>query len=144
MLCAVHCAVMPFVTILLPSLQASGKLCGGVCVHALGRKLALRFVVPCGLLSNAVGYPKHQSVAVTAISLLGVAAMTAAAAGPARLVAPYRLCLNLSGCAMMLGSSYYGKRLARARGRGCRVCCADGSDGDRRVAKDWKAAQSEA
>merc|ERR1719464_1401809 len=116
MLCAVHCAVMPFVTILLPSLQAGGKLFGGVCMHALSRKLALYFVVPCGLLSNAVGYPQHQSVAVTAISLLAVAAMTAAAAGPAHLVAPYRLCLNLSGCTMMLGSSYYGKRLARARG----------------------------
>jgi hypothetical protein len=125
-LCAVHCAAMPVAAVLLPSLSAmgGGKLFGGVCMHAVGRKLAYYFVIPCGLLTNAVGYPQHQSVPVTATSLSGVAVMTLAAAGPSRL-APYRLYLNLSGCAMMLGSSYYANQLARESGRGCSDCCDD-------------------
>ena len=129
-LCAVHCAAMPFAAVLMPSLQAvgGGKLFGGMCMHAFGRKLAYYFVIPCGLLSNAVGYPQHQSIAVTATSLSGVATMTAAAAGPARLIGPYRTFMNLSGCAMMLSSSYFGNKIAAAAGRGCSSggCC----DGD--------------
>ena len=80
-LCAVHCAAMPFAAVLLPSLQqvGGGKL-GGMCMHAVGRKIAFYFVVPCGLLSNAIGYPQHQSLAVTGASLTGVSLMTAAAA----------------------------------------------------------------
>merc|ERR1719253_1966948 len=55
MLCAVHCAAMPAVAILLPSLQMSGKFCG----HGLARKIAYYFVLPCGLLANAQGYREH-------------------------------------------------------------------------------------
>mmetsp|Transcript_13859 Transcript_13859/g.29009 ORF Transcript_13859/g.29009 Transcript_13859/m.29009 type:complete len:211 (-) Transcript_13859:181-813(-) len=123
-LCAVHCAAMPIFAVLLPSLQhigGGGKLFGGVCMHAVGRKLAFYFVIPCGLISNAVGYPKHQSLEVTGSSLMGISLVTAAAAWAA--VARYRLYLNLSGCAMMLGSSYYGKRLAEENGCGCGDCC---------------------
>ena len=129
-LCAVHCAAMPFVTAALPALQAAGRgqLLGGLCMHALGRRLAFYFVVPCGLLSNAVGYPQHQSIPVTATSLTGIATMTAAAAW--RPVAAYRTSLNLCGCAMMIGSSYYGNQLAQEAGRDCCAdsssCCSDG------------------
>ena len=124
-MCAVHCAAMPFAAILMPSLQAAsgGKLFGGMCMHKFARRLAFYFVIPCGLLSNAVGYPQHQSLTVTATSLSGVSLMTTAAAWAK--VAPYRLYLNLSGCALMLGSSYYGNKLARESGRGCGDCCGD-------------------
>ena len=123
-LCAVHCAAMPIAAVLMPSLQAvgGGKLFGGVCMHKVGRRLAYYFVIPLGLLSNAVGYPQHQNLAVTGSSLTGIAAVTAATSAAA---APYRLYLNLSGCALMLGSSYFGNRLAAEAGRGCNDCCAD-------------------
>jgi len=126
-LCAVHCAAMPFAAVLLPSVQAAsgGKLFGGMCMHKFGRRLAYYFVIPCGLLSNAVGYPQHQSLAVTGTSLSGVAAMTVAATW-GKAVAPYRVYLNLAGCAMMLGSSYVGNQMAREAGRGCSTgCCPD-------------------
>jgi hypothetical protein len=75
-LCAVHCAAMPIIAVALPSLQLAS---GGVCMHGVGRKLALYFVVPLGLISNAVGYSNHGSAAVTSTSLLGVSCVTAAA-----------------------------------------------------------------
>lgn len=75
-LCAVHCAAMPVIAVALPSLQLAS---GGVCMHSVGRKLALYFVVPLGLISNAVGYSNHGSAAVTSTSLLGVSCVTAAA-----------------------------------------------------------------
>jgi len=121
-LCAVHCAAMPIAAVLLPSLQASGgKVFGrSVCMHAVARKLAYYFVIPCGLLSNAVSYPKHESVATTTASLTGISFVTAAAAWAA--AAPYRTALNLSGCALMLGSTAVGNRLAEENGRGCSGC----------------------
>ena len=116
---------MPFAAVLLPSLSAAnGKLFGGMCMHKFGRRLAYYFVIPCGLISNAVSYPQHQSAPTTATSLTGVAVMTAAATWNA--VAPYRTPLNLAGCAMMLGSNYYGTKLAREAGRDCCSDCCDG------------------
>jgi len=116
-ICAVHCAAMPFIAVLLPSLQASGK----VCMNKFGKRVAYYLVIPCGVLSNAVGYPQHQSAAVTGVSLTGVSCMTAAVTWKA--CAPYRLPINLAGCAMMLGSSYYGNQIAQKAGRGCHECC---------------------
>ena len=120
-LCAVHCAAMPLLAVLLPSLQhLSGRKFGGVCMHALGRRMAFYFVVPCGLISNAIGYPQHESPAVTGASLAGISLITAAAAWTA--VRPYKLCVNLTGCACMLGSSYVGNRIAMESGRSCNGC----------------------
>ena len=73
-----------------------------------------------GLLSNAVSYPQHQSLAVTSASLTGISLITTAAAWQA--VRPFQLYLNLPGCALMLGSSYLGRRIAAGSGRGCSGC----------------------
>jgi len=120
-LCGVCCSV-PLAASLLPSLQffGGGKLLGGGCMHKFGRKLAYYFVIPLGLISNGVSYPQHQNLAVTATSLTGISAITATATFSA--IAPYRVYINPSGCAMMLGSSYYGNLLARENGRGCSHC----------------------
>jgi hypothetical protein len=119
-LCAVHCAAMPFIAIALPSLQ----LGAGVCMHNVSRRLAIYVVVPLGLISNAVGYPQHQSIAVTASSLTGVSCVTAAAT--LKSVAPHRNVLNVVGCILMLGASYRGRQIEQENG-GC-AHCHDGAD----------------
>ena len=58
-MCAVHCAAMPVLTVLMPSMGAA-QLFGGMCMHAFGRKVAYYFVVPLGLVSNAINFPQHQ------------------------------------------------------------------------------------
>lgn len=115
-LCAIHCAVMPVATVLLPTLAIFPK----VCMHSFAKKLAYYFVIPFGLLSNCVGYPQHKNEAVCAASLSGISMVTAAAAW--KPVAAYRNYLNISGCCLMLGSQYYGNQLAQAAGTGCGCC----------------------
>ena len=122
-LCAVHCAAMPAIAVALPSLQ----LGGGVCMHGVARKLALYFVVPLGLTSNAVGYSNHGNLGVTSGSLLGVSCVTAAAT--IKRVAPHRNVLNGLGCVLMLGASYRGRQLEQELGSGCcSQCCDDDHD----------------
>lgn len=121
-LCAVHCAAMPIATFMLPGLQAlGGKRLGGMCMHAVGRKMAFYFVIPFGTMSNVVGWNTHHDLTVTGSSFAGIALVTASAAWAP--VAPYRLYTNLTGCSLMLGSSYYGNQLAKEQGRGCDQCC---------------------
>eukprot|EP00928_Gymnodinium_smaydae_P022918 TRINITY_DN19105_c0_g1_i1.p1 TRINITY_DN19105_c0_g1~~TRINITY_DN19105_c0_g1_i1.p1 ORF type:complete len:217 (-),score=36.35 TRINITY_DN19105_c0_g1_i1:52-702(-) len=120
-LCAVHCAAMPVAAVLLPSLQLSGGAFGGVCMHGIARKLAIYFVVPVGLLANAVGYSQHQNPGITATSLSGVTLVTAAAAWPP--VAAYRNYFNFGGCGLMLGSQYYANQLAKQAGHDHSHCC---------------------
>ena len=115
-LCAVHCAAMPVITLALPSLQ----LARGVCMHKVARRLAIYCVVPLGLVSNAVGYPMHQSATVTASSLAGVSCVTAAAT--VAHFAPQRNVLNIVGCGLMLGASYRGRQIEQEQGMGC---CSD-------------------
>ena len=119
-LCAVHCAAMPVIAVALPSLQHIG---GGVCMHGVARKLAIYFVVPLGLISNAVGYYNHGNAAVTSSSLLGVSCVTAAAT--VKQVAPHRNIFNGVGCVLMLGASYRGRKLEQELGKGCCSSCCD-------------------
>lgn len=127
-LCAVHCAAMPVVAVALPSLQLGGAA-GGVCMHSVARKVALYFVVPLGLLANAVSYPQHQSVPTTSASLLGVTCVTAAAV--ATRLAPHRNVLNGVGCVLMLGASYHQRQLEQevAAETGVPGCCASCDSG---------------
>jgi len=116
-LCAVHCAAMPVLTVLLPTLSIGSRF---GCMHSVARKIALYFVAPFGLIANAVGYPQHQSEAIVAVNLTGVSSVVAAALYSP--IAPYRNWFNLGGCALMLSSQYYGNKIASERGTGCGGC----------------------
>lgn len=124
-LCAVHCAAMPVLTILLPAMSASsqysGKLLGGRCMHAFSRKLAIYFVAPFGLLSTAMTYPQHGNAAISGATLGGVASMVLAATYPP--VKAYRNYLNLGGCGLMLGGNYQAHVAAEAKGKTSCSCC---------------------
>ena len=90
-------------------------------MHGVARKLAVYVVVPLGLVSNAVGYATHESVAVTGSSLFGVACVTAAAT--VKRVAAQRNVLNGLGCCLMLGASYRGRQMEQELGSGCCSSC---------------------
>uniref|UniRef100_A0A7S4QLC1 MerC domain-containing protein n=1 Tax=Alexandrium monilatum TaxID=311494 RepID=A0A7S4QLC1_9DINO len=112
-LCAVHCAAMPFVALLLPGLRATGR----VCTRSLGRKLAFYFVLPVGLVGNAAGYREHRSETLVATSLGGMSCILyAAAASPP---AAAQNLLNAGGCALMLGSSYRARQIRQEKNCGC-------------------------
>ena len=97
---------MPVLTVALPSLSF------GFNQVAFARKVSRYFVVPLGLVSNAVSHPGHRSIAVTASSLLGVLCVTAATL---KRLAARRNLLNAIGCVLMLGASYVGRVLERKR-----------------------------
>lgn len=116
-LCAVHCAAMPVVTVLLPSLSLSSKFLGGTCMHGVARKLAIYFVAPFGILANALTYPQHKNEMVAVGSMTGVTSVVLAATCPP--LKTYRNFLNFGGCGLMLGFNYYGNQLAKDRGHAC-------------------------
>merc|ERR1712094_22085 len=102
-LCAVHCAAMPVVTVLMPAM-AVGSRFSGICMHGVARKIALYFVAPFGMLANAIGYPQHQSEAIVIWNLTGVSSVVLAATWAP--IAAYRNVCNFGGCALMLSSQY--------------------------------------
>ena len=91
----------------LPSLQL------GFNRVTFARRMAMYFVVPLGLLANAVSHKNHGNAAVTASSLLGVAFVTAAAM--VKRLAPRRNLLNAIGTMLMLAASYKGRELEQRK-----------------------------
>lgn len=81
------------------------------CRRAFDRKLALYFIAPFGLLATGLGYPQHESKAVVAATMSGATSVVLAATW--NRLAAYRTLFNLGGCAVMLGSSYFGDKIAR-------------------------------
>ncbi len=74
-LCAIHCAVTPFLLILLPTF---GKIWSHPATH-WGMAL---FVVPIAVAMMTAGYRKHRRKWIVAIGSLGVALVIAGAAVP--------------------------------------------------------------
>jgi len=97
---------MPFLAVVLPGMSIG-------CKHSLNRKLALYFIAPFGVLASALGYPQHHSEAVVSGTMSGVTLVVLAAIW--KPLAPYRLPVDLSGRALLLGSQFMGDRLASAR-----------------------------
>merc|ERR1712129_604991 len=121
-LCAVHCAAMPVVFALLPTLQLGSRF-SGVCMHGVARKLALYFVAPLGLTANAFNYPQHESEAVVAVSLTGITSVVLAAIWAP--VKRYQTFFNVGGCTLMLGASYMGHKIADGKGTCSHSCCSE-------------------
>ena len=113
---------MPVLSVVLPSLQF------GFNQVVFARRMALYFVVPLGLLANALGHSNHGSVAVTSSSLLGV--LCVAAAATVKRFVRRRNWLNALGCVLMLAASYKGRELEwKQKSKSSSPCCSQCCDG---------------
>ncbi|KAG7347371.1 MerC mercury resistance protein [Nitzschia inconspicua] len=128
-LCVLDCTILPIITVALPLL---GVLNLGAAqmeaLHELGHSLALFFVLPVGSLTTVLNYRSHRkpwiaSMAVMGLLLVGIANshfhLAASSSTPQWIshslhmiqhCGPWHRLVNISGCALLLGSNYLSQR----------------------------------
>jgi len=130
LLCVIDCTVLPLVTILLP-LLGIGVVASPEreeWLHHLGHTVALNFVLPVGSLATTMNHTIHKKTSLTLLSILGLTLTYFANSSchsdnnPASLLLPHAILhllhhdrfthrlVNVTGCALLLGSNYFGRR----------------------------------
>jgi len=137
LLCVIDCTVLPVVTVLLPLIGLGATPEQDIWLHHLGHKVAMNFVLPVGSLAAIMNYTSHKNASLSFVSLIGLLFIYAANASCHSYILsifPHHLvhflhdglthrCVNVSGCALLLGSNYLGHKVGCKDHRGHGSCC---------------------
>mmetsp|Transcript_3655 Transcript_3655/g.4156 ORF Transcript_3655/g.4156 Transcript_3655/m.4156 type:complete len:247 (+) Transcript_3655:41-781(+) len=137
LLCVIDCTVLPVVTVLLPLIGLGATPEQDIWLHHLGHKVAMKFVLPVGSLAAIMNYTSHKNASLSLVSLIGLVFIYAANASCHSYILsifPHHLihflhdglthrCVNVSGCALLLGSNYLGHKVGCKDHRGHGSCC---------------------
>lgn len=136
-LCVLDCTLLPLVTVALPLLGILNLGAGQLqAIDKLGHSLALFFVLPVGSLTTVINYISHKKKTIAGMAVLGLTMVGLAnshihvhhwptlgsisldwmgrvlhkiqACGAS--ASPWHRIVNVSGCALLLGSNYWSQR----------------------------------
>lgn len=139
MLCVLDCTVLPIITFLLPLFGVATSPSQAKTLHEIGHYVALFFVLPIGGLTATVNYFTHPNKSsihnlLSLSAIIGLSLIYAANGGhhsPILSVLPHEVAhalhcnaivhkaVNISGCAMLLGSSYLWHKVGTEDGGRC-------------------------
>mmetsp|Transcript_18864 Transcript_18864/g.33253 ORF Transcript_18864/g.33253 Transcript_18864/m.33253 type:complete len:279 (-) Transcript_18864:74-910(-) len=120
-LCVLDCTILPVITVALPLLGVFNLGASQLeALHQLGHSLALYFVLPVGSLTTVINYISHRKTSIAAMATVGLflvglanshihifhGTMIGQALHMIQHCGPWHRVVNISGCALLLGSNY--------------------------------------
>jgi len=136
-LCVIDCTVLPVVTILLPLIGIGASPQREEWLHHMGHKVAMNFVLPVGGLAATINYTSHKRASLALLSTLGLILILLANSSchsPVVSIFPHYIVhllhdglthrfVNISGCALLLVSNYFGHESVCDPGSFSGFCC---------------------